>query len=153
MRQHGVGKRHTGRKIHLDVEETTQNVIGIEVIATAWGDGEILPGQLDQIVSDIAQVAVDGVYEGHSCHAACAERDARATIPARDGAVTWGGGHTRNVTLRKLGPRRSTAGTTRTATTGAALPKKQCTGSSLWESTCPPEVWSDKRTKPTFGRP
>ena len=49
VRQHGVGKRRTWRKSHLAVDESTKDIIGIDVTTTAWGDSEILPGLLDQI--------------------------------------------------------------------------------------------------------
>ena len=102
VRQHGVGKRRTWRKIHLAVDESTKDIIGIEVTTTAWGDSEILPGLLDQIEGEIAQVSADGAYDSHGCHAAIAERDARATIPPRDGAVTWGDDHPRDVILQEI---------------------------------------------------
>jgi len=68
----------------------------------AWGDSEILPGLLDQVDGEIAQVSADGAYDSHGCHAAIAERDARATIPPRDGAVTWGDDHPRDAILREI---------------------------------------------------
>jgi len=102
VRQHGVGKRRTWRKVHLAVDETTQDIIGIAVTTTAWGDSEILPGLLDQIEGEIAQVSADGAYNSHGCHAAIAERDARATLPPRDGAVTWGDDHPRDAILQEI---------------------------------------------------
>ena len=68
-----------------------------------WGDSEILPGLLDQVEGEIAQVSADGAYDSHGCHAAIAERDARATIPPRDGAVTWGGDHARDAIIQEIG--------------------------------------------------
>jgi hypothetical protein len=98
-----VGKRRTWRKIDLAVGETTKDIIGIEVTTTAWGDSEILPGLLDQIEGEIAQVSADGAYDNHGCHAAIAERDARATIPPRDGAVTWRDDHARDAIIQETG--------------------------------------------------
>ena len=69
---------------------------------TAWGDSEILPGLLDQIEGEIAQVSADGAYDSHGCHAAITERDARVTIPPRDGAVTWGDDHPRDAILQEI---------------------------------------------------
>jgi hypothetical protein len=102
VRQHGVGKRRTWRKIHLAVDETSKDIIGIEVTTTAWGDSEILPGLLDQVEGEIAQVSADGAYDSHGCHAAIAERDARATIPPRDGAVAWGDDPPRDAILQEI---------------------------------------------------
>ncbi|MER2624180.1 MAG: IS5 family transposase [Accumulibacter sp.] len=102
VRQHGVGKRRTWRKIHLAVDETSKDIIGIEVTTTAWGDSEILPGLLDQVEGEVSQVSADGAYDSHGCHAAIAERNARATIPPRDGAVAWGDGHPRDAILQAI---------------------------------------------------
>jgi len=102
VRQPGVGKRRTWRKVHLAVDATTKDIIGIEVTPAAWGDSEILPGLLDQIEGEIAQVSADGAYDSHGCHAAIAERDARATIPPSDGAVAWGDDHPRDAILQDI---------------------------------------------------
>ena len=102
VRQHGVGKRRTWRKIHLAVDETTKDIIGLEITAADWGDSEVLPGLLDQVEGEVSQVSADGAYDSHGCHAAIAERDARATIPPRDGAVAWGDGHPRDAILQEI---------------------------------------------------
>jgi len=102
VRRHGAGKRRPGRKVHLSVDETTKDIIGIEVTATAWGDSEILPDLLDQVEGEIAQVSADGAYDSHGCHEAIAGRNARATLPPRDGAVRWGDDHPRDAILREI---------------------------------------------------
>jgi hypothetical protein len=101
VRQHGVGKRRTWHKLPLAVDETTQDIIGIEVTTTAWGDSEILLGLLDLIEGEIAQVSADGAYDSHGGHAAIAERDARP--PSRHATVrTWGGDHPRDAILQEI---------------------------------------------------
>jgi transposase len=60
------------------------------------------PGLLDQVEGEIAQVSADGAYDSHGCHAAIAERGARATIPPREGAVAWGGDHPRDAILKEI---------------------------------------------------
>ena len=102
VRQHGVGKRRTWRKIHLAVDETTQDIIGIEVTTADWGDSEVFSGLLDQVEGDISQVSADGAYDTKGCHAAIAERQALATIPPREGAVPWGDNHPRDAILQKI---------------------------------------------------
>jgi len=37
-----------------------------------------------QVEGNLSQASADGVYDSHGCHAAIAERDARAAIPPRD---------------------------------------------------------------------
>lgn len=102
VRQHGVGKRRTWRKIHLAVDETAKDIIGIEVTTADWGDSEVLPELLGQIEGELSQVSADGAYDTEGCHAAIAERDARAAIPPRDGAVRWGDDHPRDAILADI---------------------------------------------------
>jgi hypothetical protein len=102
VRQHGVGKRRTWRKIHLAVDETEKDIIGIEVTTADWGDSEVFPDLLAQVGGEVAQVSADGAYDTEGTHAAIAERDAKATIPPRDGAVAWGNDHPRDAILAEI---------------------------------------------------
>lgn len=102
VRQHGVGKRRTWRKIHLAVDETAKDIIGIEVTTADWHDNEVFPGLLAQVAGDVAQVSADGAYDTEGAHAAISERDAKATIPPRDGAVPWGNDHPRDEILAEI---------------------------------------------------
>ena len=99
VRQHGVGKRRTWRKIHLAVDETAKDIIGIEVTTADWHDSEVFPDLLAQVEGEVSQVSGDGAYDTAGAHAAIAGRDARATIPPRKDAVPWGNGHPRDVIL------------------------------------------------------
>jgi len=123
VRQHGVGKRRTWRKIHLAVDETTKDVIGIEVTTADWGDSEVFPGLLDQVEGDVSQVSADGAYDTKGCHAAIADRDARATFPR--GTVLFPGATIIPVTVfsKTSPPRAALAGRTIATTTGAASPR------------------------------
>lgn len=102
VRQHGVGKRRTWRKIHLAVDETAKDIIGIEVTTADWGDSEVFPDLLGQVEGRIAQVSADGAYDTEGTHAAIAERGAKATIPPREGAVLWGEDHPRDALLAEI---------------------------------------------------
>ena len=102
VRQHGVGKRRTWRRIHLAVDSTEKDIIGVEVTTADWGENEMLPGLLDQIPGPIAQVSADGAKDTDGCHEAIAQRRARATIPPREGAVRWGQAHPRDAILEAI---------------------------------------------------
>ena len=102
VRQHGVGKRRTWRKIHLAVDESAKDIIGIEVTTADWGDSEVFPPLLGQVDGDVSQVSGDGAYDTKGTHAAIAERGAKATIPPRDGAVPWGDDHPRDALLAEI---------------------------------------------------
>jgi len=102
VRQHGVGKRRTWRKIHLAVDESAKDIIGIEVTTADWHDSEVFPDLLAQVEGEVAQVSADGAYDTEGAHAAIRERDAKATIPPRDGAVSWGHDHPRDAILAEI---------------------------------------------------
>ena len=102
VRQHGVGKRRTWRKIHLAVDETAKDIIGIEVTTADWHDSEVFPDLLAQVDGVIGQVSADGAYDTEGTHAAIRQREARATIPPRHDAVPWGNDHPRDVILAEI---------------------------------------------------
>ncbi|MGB2903391.1 MAG: IS5 family transposase, partial [Candidatus Dechloromonas phosphoritropha] len=97
-----VGKRRTWRKIHLAVDETAKDIIGIEVTAADWHDSEVFPDLLAQVEGEVSQVSADGAYDTKGTHAAIRERNAKATIPPREDAVTWGNNHSRDALLAEI---------------------------------------------------
>lgn len=89
VRQHGYSKRRTWRKLHVGVDEATQEIVATLTTTNAVGDGEVLPELLDQIPEPIAQVSADGAYDTRACHEAIRQRQARAAIPPRENAQPW----------------------------------------------------------------
>ena len=63
VRQHGVGKRRTWRKVHLAVDKSARDIIGIEVTTAEWGDAEVFAPLLDQVEAQVSQVSGDGAYD------------------------------------------------------------------------------------------
>jgi transposase len=102
VRQHGVGKRRTWRKIHLAVDEAARDIISVEVTTADWGDSEVFAPLLDQVEGEVSQVSADGAYDTVGTHAAIAERGAKATIAPREGAVPWGEDHPRDAILAEI---------------------------------------------------
>ena len=49
VRQHGVGKRRTWRKVHLAVDGHAKDVIGVEVTTVDWADSEVFPLKLGEL--------------------------------------------------------------------------------------------------------
>jgi len=43
VRQHGVGKRRTWRKLHIAVDAQTQDVVAFELTAIVVGEADVLP--------------------------------------------------------------------------------------------------------------
>ena len=108
VRQHGVGKRRTWRKLHLAVDANNHEVLAAELTAAFVGDAPVLPDLLDQLdpAEPLASVAVDGLYDTKACHEAIRKRGARALIPPREGALEWpdladGQVHPRTAILRQ----------------------------------------------------
>jgi hypothetical protein len=108
VRQHGVSKRRTWRKLHLAVDETTGEILASVVSTNDWGDCEILPDLLGQIEGDIEQVSADGAYDTSDCYDTITERGAKPVIPPRKNAVIWQHGnrkappHPRDKALRSV---------------------------------------------------
>ena len=86
VRVHGVGKRRTWRKLHLGVDEASNEILVHELTGNNVHDGPVLPGLLDQINGPIDQVSADPAYDSFRCHRAIHDRGARPAIPPRKGA-------------------------------------------------------------------
>jgi IS5 family transposase len=87
VRQHGVSKRRTWRKVHLGVDEATQTILACVVTTNTIHDCEALPTVLGQVPDMLGQVTTDGAYDTSGCYAAIGNRHAQAVIPPRDDAV------------------------------------------------------------------
>lgn len=89
VRQHGVTKRRTWKKLHLGVDEATGEILAVSVTDNSAGDATELPGLLDQIPEPVGQVSGDTAYDTRRCYEAIRKRQARATIPPRRNAKIW----------------------------------------------------------------
>ncbi len=90
VRQHGYSKRRTWRKLHVAVDETTQEIVATLATTHAVGDGEVLPELLDQVCGPIDHVSAAGSYDTRAAHEAIVQRHAKAAIPPRENAQPWG---------------------------------------------------------------
>lgn len=89
VRQHGIGKRRTWRKLHFCVDEATLEIIRVVASTNDVSDAEALPDLLADVPSEIEQVSADGAYDQRKCYDALNERGAKAAIPPRKGAKIW----------------------------------------------------------------
>lgn len=87
VRQHGYSKRRTWRKLHLVIDENSQEIEAAVVTTNDFKDSEILPNLLDQIDSELTQVSGDGGYDTHKNYELIANRGADPIIPPREDAV------------------------------------------------------------------
>ena len=86
VRKHRYGRRRAWRKLHLGVDETTKEIVAVEVTPSRFHDCRMLPALLDQIPGRIGQVSGDGAYDTRACYQSILDREAVATIPPRRSA-------------------------------------------------------------------
>jgi len=62
VRKHGAGKgkRRTWRKLHLCVDETTKDIVAVDLTASGVHDSPRLPAVLDRVEGDVGQVSGTG---------------------------------------------------------------------------------------------
>jgi hypothetical protein len=84
MRKHGIGKRRTWRKLHIAVDEATQDIVMSVTTHANIHDGDIL-GLLLPSNNElrISQVTGDGAYDTHDCYASVANVGAKPCFPPR----------------------------------------------------------------------
>jgi Transposase DDE domain len=89
VRQHGVGKRRTWRKLHFCVDEATLEIVSVVASTNDVSDAEALPDLLQDVPGEIEQVSADGAYDQRKCYDTLNEHGAKAAIPPRKGAKIW----------------------------------------------------------------
>jgi hypothetical protein len=89
VRQHGVGKRRTWRKLHFCIDEATMEIISVVASTNDVSDAEALPDLLQDVPGEIEQVSADGAYDQRKCYDAFNKHRAKAAIPPRKGAKIW----------------------------------------------------------------
>lgn len=85
VRQHGVSKRRTWRKLHLAVDESTGEILSSVLTDNTFKDNEVYEDLMDEI-NDPSQITGDGAYDAKNCWVYCEERDIHANFPPRKGA-------------------------------------------------------------------
>ena len=88
VRKHraGKGKRRTWRKLHLCVDETTKDIVAVDLTASGVHDSPHLPAVLDRVEGDVGQVSGDRAYDSGTCYETILARGAIPTIPPRRNA-------------------------------------------------------------------
>jgi hypothetical protein len=90
VRQHGYSKRRTWRKLHLSVDEATQEIQALELTEAGVDDAQAGRQLLDDTPGPIEQVSGDGTYDKRKFYAACAQREVdRIAVPPQRNARIW----------------------------------------------------------------
>lgn len=89
VRMHGASKRRTWRKLHLGIDEATQDIVAVDLTKNSTGDQEHLPKMLAKVPENmrLKQVSADGIYDSHACYETVHEKGARLVTPPRKNAV------------------------------------------------------------------
>lgn len=105
VRQHGISKRRTWRKLHLGVNEATGKILAAVLTTNDIADSAVLPDLLAQVDGEIEQVSADGGYDKRPCYDALRKRQEeqdsplKVVIPPRKGARIWQHGNSRDERL------------------------------------------------------
>ena len=86
VRQHGVSKRRTWRKLHLGVDESTGQILSAVCTTNDVSDDEVFGELIEQVEPPIKQVSADGAYDKTKCYRVLKSRKIRAVIPPRKNA-------------------------------------------------------------------
>jgi len=88
VRKHGMGRgrRRMWRKLHLGVDETSKEIVALDLTTSGAHDSPHLPALLDQVNGEVAQVSDDRGYDSGTCYQAILAREAVPTIPPRRNA-------------------------------------------------------------------
>jgi hypothetical protein len=94
VRQHGYSKRRTWRKLHIGVDESSQEVVAAVVTINNVADSQAIEDLQEQVEEDIEPVSGDGGYDKRNCYEAVRKRKARASIPSQKNTKIWQHGNT-----------------------------------------------------------
>jgi IS5 family transposase len=104
VRQHGVTKRRTWRKIHLGINEATGEVLACVLTTRDVDDHNTLSELLKQVDEPIEQVSGDGGYDYNAAYQATLQRGARPVFPPRENAALnqWSNWAARNAVVERV---------------------------------------------------
>lgn len=90
VRQHGPSKRRTWRKVHLSVDEATQEIQAVVLTEAGVDDAEAGRQLLNDTPGPIEQVSGDGSYDKRKFYETCTQRAVgRVAVPPRRDARIW----------------------------------------------------------------
>lgn len=105
VRQHRATKRRTWRKIHLAIDEATQEIVACITTERQAANHTTLPTVLDDIKQPIGQVSADGGYDYNSAYLATLKHQATPVFPPRVNATVnerWHNWASRNGVVKRV---------------------------------------------------
>lgn len=89
VKKHGADKRRTWRKLHLAVDEATNELHAVELTTNAISDADMVKPLVAHITCPIARLSGDGAYDQVKVYDALETRRIEPVIPPRSNAVIW----------------------------------------------------------------
>ena len=83
VRQHGYSKRRTWRKLHLCIDEETNEIMSSVLTENSFKDNEVFEDLIDAAEADIYQASGDGAYDARNCWEYCDKRNIQGVFPPR----------------------------------------------------------------------
>ena len=97
VRMHGISKRRTWRKLHLCVDEKTNEIIAAAATENSVADCQVFPDLIAAIEGEIEQISGDGSYDRKGVYQVIKERRiSKAAIPPRKNARIWQHGNSKD---------------------------------------------------------
>lgn len=92
VRQHGWSKHRTWKKLHIGIDEFTQDILLGEVTDNDTADCEMLAPLFEQLPEHVTieQISADGAYDRRRCYTALKKKAVlRVGIPPQHNAKIW----------------------------------------------------------------
>ena len=87
VRQHGVGKRRTWKKLHIAMDPLDHEFVSWELTGNDKSDDQVFPDLLKNIEEEVERSFGDGVYDKKGCYEACRKKGTSLITPPRKDAV------------------------------------------------------------------
>ncbi|WP_229600016.1 IS5 family transposase [Runella sp. SP2] len=89
VKKHGADKRRTWRKLHLAIDESTNDIHAVELTTNAVSDADMVKPLLDDIKQPVAKVGGDGAYDQVKVYQQLEISHIQPLIPPRANAIIW----------------------------------------------------------------
>ena len=90
VRTHGASKRRTWRKLHLQIDEATHEILVAAASENSVSDCQMFEEMLSANEEEIEQISGDGAFDRKKVYQAIREREIpKVAIPPRKGARIW----------------------------------------------------------------
>jgi hypothetical protein len=100
VRLHGWQKRRTWRKLHLQIDEATNEIVVAGASENSVSDDDMFVEMLEGNEEEIEQISADGAFDRKKVYQAIEKRKIkRAAIPPRKGARIWRHGNSKGERL------------------------------------------------------